>query len=262
MRISIWRQWSSNHSAAFTVMGKFQTIEEAQQAGDTLKNILTEVARWKQKDREEKWQAFLIAQNIQHPTLADRVLFDDNYLSDYEPTEIEQQFARQHNVTWGPTLEYAYDPELAPQAVRIVDHTVIVAEDFIGQETWTGPFPFLELLKKLGGEVAVHTEFSGSITITLRCKAPDESTATQLKKQVRQERKISDAPTISIADLPRGQEYISECVNGNVRREGLELTYTYEERNYGRYFAQLLKYLRAHNCTILNYTFESEDIEF
>ncbi len=219
-------------------MGKFKTVEDAQQAGDTIKNILTEVARWKQNDREAK-------------------------CSDYEPTEIEKRLARQYDVTWIRTLHYARDPELAPQAVKVVDRAVVVAEDFIDQYTSTGPQPFPELLEKLGGEVAVDSELgSASIQVTIWCRAPDESTAARLWQHTQQ--KVVEYGTdrlICVDDLPPDPEHKSELAweYGYARRDGLELTYTYQDQEHGRYFIRLLKYLRAHNCTIIDYTFEEEE---
>ncbi len=261
MRISIWQQWSSNHSAAFTIMGKFKTVEDAQQAGDTIKNILTEVARWKQNNRAAKWRAYLADQNIQQPTPADEAQFNCDYYDDYEPTEIEQQLAKQHNVTWIRTLHYAEDPALVPQAVEVVDRVVIVAEDLIGQETWTGPCPFDELLEKLGGEVAVDDGQTDLIQVTIRCRAPNESTAARIWQHTEQTVTEYDSFTsrmMRIDDLLFELELEPKWVYGHANREGLEITFTFEELAYGRYFIRLLDYLRKHNCTILDYTFEGD----
>ncbi len=265
MRVSIWQQWASNHSAAFTVMGKFRTVEDAQRVGGILKGILTEVARWKQQDREAKWQAYLAAHQIQHPTPADEERFDNEYYgSEFTPeaTEIERQLAEQYDVLWPDTLQYARDPETAPKAVVIVDRAVIVAEDLIDDYTWTGFWPFEELISKFGGEVAVEFEHGGLIQVTIPCTAPDETKAAQLLHHVQLGESNSwNAGLIRVDDLVLESVKVDSWISGRVTRDGLQLTYIYREVSHGRYFAALLEYLRAHGCTIIDYTFETLETE-
>ena len=45
MKISIWQQFSSNHSANFELVGQFPTVEEAEKAYAILLDILTVIAQ-------------------------------------------------------------------------------------------------------------------------------------------------------------------------------------------------------------------------
>jgi len=43
MKLFIWQQFASNHSGSYTVVGKFETPEAAQQATETLLEHLTQL---------------------------------------------------------------------------------------------------------------------------------------------------------------------------------------------------------------------------
>lgn len=46
MRISIWQQFSSNHSSGFTVVGEFATRSEAENAANKIREILYRLKDW------------------------------------------------------------------------------------------------------------------------------------------------------------------------------------------------------------------------
>jgi hypothetical protein len=56
MRVSIWQQFSSNHSGHFWVVGTFKTVEDAQKAYDELRAMLTEIDRWHREHQGEALQ--------------------------------------------------------------------------------------------------------------------------------------------------------------------------------------------------------------
>lgn len=261
MRISIWQQWASNHSAAFTIMGKFSTPDDALHVSGIFKDILREVATWKQQDYAAKWQAYLAENHIEQPTPLHKDDFEADYYAHPEPTEIEQRFATQYNLTtWFHTLDYALNPATAPDVVLVADCAVIVDEDLIGAYTWTGYWPFEELMRKFGSEqIAICCEFGGTAKITLRCTAPDNPTVTELMQQVETD---EDAHKISITGLTfAGAPLDTDWFPGTVTRDGLAITYTYREWNSGRIFAALVAHLQARHCTDIEYTFETEGLD-
>ena len=79
MRVSIWRQFSSNHSNSFTVIGTFKTPEIAYTVADRLRTILVEIAQWYEADPE--WAA-----NYQELGLL-------------SPPEVE--YSEQYGIAWG-----------------------------------------------------------------------------------------------------------------------------------------------------------------
>jgi hypothetical protein len=56
MHISLWQQFTSNHSAAFDLIGTFKTAEDAEQAAVEVRTILRRVREWygKQYDEDER----------------------------------------------------------------------------------------------------------------------------------------------------------------------------------------------------------------
>jgi uncharacterized lipoprotein YehR (DUF1307 family) len=46
MKLSIWQQFSSNHSANFTTVGQFESAEWAQEALKEVQEIIQNIAWW------------------------------------------------------------------------------------------------------------------------------------------------------------------------------------------------------------------------
>ena len=81
MKISIWRQFSSNHSADFTLVGEFATAEQATEAAEKIRTILREVATfWQSIPAEERPAAWSKWR--------------------YDLTPIEQTLRQQFEVEW------------------------------------------------------------------------------------------------------------------------------------------------------------------
>ena len=53
MRISIWQQFSSNHSSSFTIIGTFENSEAAQRAAIEFRAILEKIVGWYQEPSHE-----------------------------------------------------------------------------------------------------------------------------------------------------------------------------------------------------------------
>src|SRR5262245_22231538 len=125
MKLSLWQQFSSNHSASFTVVGTFESAEKANAAADKLRNILQAIYEWHQ----------------QHPGHLNQ--------DDLVPTPPEVEFARRYGVEWTEAMDWFYD-----RSVPVLDNSVILESG----ETWREPTPFIGILKKLGGTVVYSME--------------------------------------------------------------------------------------------------------
>src|SRR6266498_1068126 len=86
MRVAIWQQFSSNHSARFTVVGRFDTPTKADGAAHELKHILQVIADW---------------YNV-HPELI-KAWDTRSSQNAPAPTEPEMQFSQQYGVDWSKT---------------------------------------------------------------------------------------------------------------------------------------------------------------
>jgi hypothetical protein len=168
MKLSIWQQFSSNHSATFTVMGKFETPEQAREVAETIREILVKVARWREQFQTDEED-------------------DDLTAPDHTDSEmaLESELLEQYGLD-APleTLEFARDSSFAADAVLVFDRVVIVSEGLIDEYTWSGSWAFEEYLKKRGAEVTAYSEGeSKEITIDITCIAPDEVTADDITRR-------------------------------------------------------------------------------
>ena len=180
MRISIWQQFSSNHSASFTVVGKFQTGEDAQAAADKLNQIMQSIGTWWRDNKSAEW--------IQR--------VDSDQL-----TPAEQNLRTTYGVDWPQSMVRDYFKWNRELPIHAVKQFVFVES---GQAT-LGPRPFNQLMEQFGGEVAV--EFSESLgkpeiypvtalTGILVFSMPDDSTAQAIERAWRQFLSASDYPKI------------------------------------------------------------------
>src|SRR5688572_1206998 len=137
MRLSLWQQFSSNHSADFTVVGTFENAEAAAQAGEELRSILNRLDQWwKALDRDEfgRWR-----DHSETPVI----------------TPIEKQISTEYEVKWPFMLSWPFwgwDRSESP--VQVYREFVFVIAPLI-IDFWCGPQPFDSLLERLNGEVAV-----------------------------------------------------------------------------------------------------------
>lgn len=147
MRISIWQQFSSNHSANFTVVGQFENPSKAAEAATKLREILQHI-----------------------------VDFDaGNY--NLELTWPEQEYAKQYEVEWTQHLDWIYSP--LEKHVVLLDNYLIVSN--LDHQPQSGPKPMDELVRKLGGEIQLEGEYLPTVIyVDLAFKAPDEATANKI----------------------------------------------------------------------------------
>lgn len=148
LQVSIWQQFSSNHSGYFWVAGTFKTVEEARVAYDELRHILFEIDRWHREHKEESAAAseagnykalppeaaFALQYNVQWPHTIDWTNFGDYWLEDWPGYE-----------TLRPAQERSR--ELIDEAVNIVGRVVIVSNP---DQTWMTTQPFQSLLEHFG----------------------------------------------------------------------------------------------------------------
>ena len=165
MQVSIWQQFSSNHSSRFTVVGEFETPEAAQKAADILRQFAETIRQWyaENPDADEDW-------NAGGPVL---------------PIPPELEFSRQHNIEWG---DHAHD-WLFGEAVPVTHIARLVFVN--GTESDFGAKPLDDVLERLGGNVKVDgtiiysesddgwltDEAYFSVSVSVTCLAPDASIA-------------------------------------------------------------------------------------
>lgn len=265
MKLSIWHQFSSNHSSRFTVIGIFKTPEDAAIAVETIEAMTKAAVDWMQKP--------------ENTALQERAA--DGRLIPATPPE--REFAEQMGVEWklsryGDMFEAGWSRPMV-----IFDNLLFID----GTESNFGAYPYDDIVARLGGEVHVsgtlrteivemqlseddkpeiYLDEGGSyskLAITVSCQAPDESAASQIENEylefrmhVEQE-KGSTRPewTFRTPWSAYGRGRYS-TVSGNLRRDGRLLTYdglAFFHPADG--FPAMISYLRAKGCTDIHYEF-------
>ncbi|NDJ53045.1 MAG: hypothetical protein GYB68_08185 [Chloroflexi bacterium] len=166
MKVSIWQQFSSNHSADFTVIGTFQSVDLAQKAEAELRAILAEILDWRENPVNQ-------LEGVDQEGWAGQPV-----------TAIEQEIAQRYGVRWSRlALDWFASRRDIDAAVQRLGSTVFVTSQI---ETWLGQEPFDALLESLGAQVGTIGEASANTAkVHLTAVAPDESTAAAVADAVR-----------------------------------------------------------------------------
>ena len=162
MKISLWQQFSSNHSADFTVVGVFQTIDEAKAAVTLLRDELVKIASW----FEDLANKEVISERIDRPDYTDRQLL---------PPEKELDAKYGTGFTYAPTDWLWYSDEADGAVVRF-ENIVFISNHLTSFRTWSGKEPFEKLMEAVGGTV-------GCDCMVVTCKVPSAETAKTLYNQ-------------------------------------------------------------------------------
>jgi hypothetical protein len=161
MRVSIWQQFASNHSTDFTVVGKFASAEEAQQAASELRKALTAIHAWYRE----------------HPDVVEQAV------KDYEtPTPAEQHIGEQYSVEFTHACDWIakdYRDDL-PIDELVTTYTNIVFVTNRYRSTWVGGASVTPLMGKFTASIFVNEESGTAIAVTLTCRAPDQQTAVTI----------------------------------------------------------------------------------
>lgn len=141
MKLSIWQQWSSNHSAMITIVGEFKSTEAAQKASEELKGIITTISTWNQAHHDELRTTY----------------------GGLKPTPIEDQLAAQFDIEWEESIdwlrsfdqfmEHYYEHARCQPEECIIQLDKCVFIDVPGSSmTWQTGHHFVKLIDRLGGE--------------------------------------------------------------------------------------------------------------
>lgn len=162
MKISTWRQFSSNHSSSFTVVGEFANRADAERAAEEVRGILTKIEAWyAQQDASvrEKWAG-------------------ENWM--YNPTPPEVELAAQYGVAWQRAIDWFSNAEIKVELDRFL---FISPDDLMHIDG----YPFDQIVERLGGkgyyDGYLYGFPTGWILVDLTCRAPDEEMARGLYVQ-------------------------------------------------------------------------------
>jgi len=130
MKLTLWQQFSSNHSNSFMLVAQFETETDAQRAEIKIGEIMTRIGQWYE-------EAGLTGA----------------WLNSIEPGDlspIEEEIYREYRLPkLAPRIDWINSIWSPEQIVSRYKHFLV----FESANTWTGRYPFDWLLGRLGGVV-------------------------------------------------------------------------------------------------------------
>jgi hypothetical protein len=245
MRVSIWQQFSSNHSADFTVVGVFNTPEAANKAAEELRDVLRTIQNWyRQPENEEVIEKLHGLTNEQGAPV---------------PTPIETELGKRYGFEWieqAPDFLWYQLSSDATQAVAAWEQILFVESYLTGERTWSGVFPIAKLVEKLGGKSFMYDGMSADgFWFKLSCIAPDESAANLIDKLFNL---AQDHDDTQVKDIPK-----ELLLSGKLSRNELELEFQiWEIGILSDDLPMMIDYLRNHGCTQIKYEFFEGTVPF
>jgi hypothetical protein len=243
MRVSIWRQFSSNHSANFTIVARFPTPEQAQQVADQIRADLETVNDFwnslNEEDRLEWQQAVFLKGRITPPEL----------------------LLREKYGVWATTKQgepvgldwlYVNDRNLVSDVIHVYRGLIFMSNPI---ETTNGKEPFDAILQQLGGQIAYELEIGRStLEWFIAFDLPDEAQVQAFMQRIR--------------DLMNGNfslaipgTYILDENDVQIRQQGAHI----EMRNFllripeHEGFAALMSFLHEQGATHIEYSHIGEE---
>lgn len=230
MKLSIWQQFSSNHSNSFTVVGKFKTVEEAQKA-------------------EQEFHTIIKAIKEAHVRAGENV------------SDRERTMGNYYGFEWTKHLDWA---DNTYQAVAF-DNYVMVSDMFV--QTWLGAMFVDLIMERLGGEIFVEEEMGmQGIQVELTCEVntkQQEKTVLQaldpyFSSQRAETAEFVNPPWHEITKRLFDYDNLKmddDIYYGHVNTKGKTLQFTkmkFSAIGYG--LPALIEYLRQAGCTNIQYT--------
>ena len=260
MKLTIWQQFSSNHSAGFTVIGEFESVEQAAKAKAELESIIAQILEW----RKDYWQ---------NPEKFGDIIYEEE---SEHLTPIEEKLRDKYQVDWQFSLKA--HPGDSKRAFLQYKHLVFVKPLYLF--IWKGPQPFNELLEKFGAQVSASVDSSYTypntdIYMDVDCQLPnDELDAEILYEGFREDfyhlHQLTDTseytPNFFFAYYPEATQRIHDipCRVYEVERHGDRL-YLFGfilgmVQSWRAELPVFLDFLKNEGCSDIKYTFRSARI--
>jgi hypothetical protein len=169
MRISVWQQFSSNHSGSYTVVGVFDTPEAARNAHTILQNMMHEIDTYSRQNKHDSWT----------------------------PNAIEVQYEQMYSIQWHEPIDWLTPFSSAvfrvPFQRRIDEHVLffdrVVFVDSPAILTWQTGHQFSDLMQAMGADTYSRVyegtspdgePFYAGVTLRLDCLAPTDAVAEEV----------------------------------------------------------------------------------
>ncbi|MCL4876596.1 MAG: hypothetical protein KJ064_08060 [Anaerolineae bacterium] len=247
MKLTLWQQFSSNHSSHFTIVAAFPSPDAAQQAAERLLHLLKEIDDW-----------------FEQPENAAAKTRRDHYYATAPVSDPEKQISEQYAIPW---YSYSLDWIYNRRGIVVSDRFVFIYPG----DTWQGAKPLADLLAKFGSQTAIQgyvedkleppRAVNARLLFNIDCLAPDEASAQAMVDELLAYLKAT-------ADDPQGNHDAPWTANlpaysafsGEVSRVGHEVRFrkAFFSTIPAVYFPMFLAYLKEKGCHMTACTFEVE----
>jgi hypothetical protein len=239
MNVRIWQQFSSNHSASFTVVGVFESAEKAEEAANTIRDVVGRIHEFYHKRFPDFMDFYEWAEEI-----------DIRSLSVFE-IKLRQELKIRPNV-WNAALDWVYHET----PVQVYQNMIFVSSQ---GDTWSPFQPLDSLIKKAGGKFYGIQEGYGSCSFTLHCQASNEESAKKIEGELVLV-ETSGGFEYRYLQVPDGLKFEAQLVvkGEKISFTGLSL---YASTHHEKYdtksiLSALVPYLEAQGCTDFQFKFK------
>lgn len=203
MKLSIWQQFSSNHSSSCFIVGQFESEEKAEQVEQEMRTMLQSIVDW--------WKQF---PESEQDTIA------NDLIAARELTPPEQAYKEKYGLDdWTSTiiLDWVQD-QRALEALHRVGTLVSINQIASSISSWDGITPFDTIFQNMGGKIMMDAEEGDMpLKINFQDTATDEQAAQNIMAQAQQQLE-NDIWTIALPGNHRTQ--------GEIDVEGREIILT------------------------------------
>lgn len=223
MKTMVWKQFSSNHSASFEIVGTFADGEQARKAAEAIRDILRSVTDY----------------------------HEHSVGNDAGITPIEKTLMERYGLIWEHPIDWGIPPDATAEEVVVQQGRYLHIRN--RGRTWSGTTPFEELMIKHGAQVAGWREVGRQDYpfVCLTCDAPDEATAQQIIDQVVEHWYSTDSPVIG-AEIPNVTYTSAEY---RPQRHGKRLIFQTDTIGFWQEMHRIIAYVEKWGCTNIRYAF-------
>ena len=161
MKVLVWEQFSSNHSANFTIVGTFDSASTAQKVANTLRDDIRRIIDWYSHNESYRHQVL----NLETPN----------------PTPVEKDIATRYGINHEQVIDFLANSRYHDDMVKVFKNHVFVSNGNV--ETFTGPSLFDQLMMKLGADIALEVEGAEAALVDISCEVPNEKLGKEVMQQ-------------------------------------------------------------------------------
>jgi hypothetical protein len=246
MRLSIWQQFSSNHSASFTVLGVFDTPALAKQAETELQHMITTIENW-HLGKPDRYPLAARGKKTQQRQ---------------DLTPPEYHFAEHYQIEWPQPVEWITHHDPGDLTLKLADNVVSLSSF---NYAFQGPRPFDVLMAKMGGKVTLSThscvdyeDTDTHIVLNVTCTTADAEKAEwiDLVFQDYRDMMVTDHAFYGWIDKETEEYWPAGIRYNQTERSGTQLAFKNMAVSDVGFLPDFIQYLKREGCNNVEFEFQ------